>query len=82
MQDKLLHDKLAICFLVDVNAEEPQDMAWAFPVNGQVYLNERIRLISTNNLCGMLLNDEQAFAKIIAILPVIYKDVLQNVKSA
>lgn len=70
MQQKLLEDDEAICYLVEVIAKCSQDIEWRISLNGQSHKHKKIRRISVDRFYELLTDEPQAFAQMIAWLPI------------
>ncbi len=78
MQNKILCDDKAICFLVEVIAKRSQNIVWANKVDGKNYAHERIRRISMDKFYELVFNDKNAFLKLCQQLPTIIDDVISQ----
>lgn len=76
MQSKLLHDKNAICYIVEVIAPQSYDKIWKLTQNNDNFENERIRRISLDKFYKLAFNDSAALFKLCVSLPHIIQDVL------
>lgn len=59
MQGKLLHDKKAICILIETNYETPFDEIWEFPLNGSIIAHDRIRRMSMDKFFSLVFGTEE-----------------------
>ncbi|MDE5902361.1 MAG: Eco47II family restriction endonuclease [Muribaculaceae bacterium] len=55
MQSKLLEDRHALCYLIDMNANTPKDEVWKITLEGKSYSHNRIRRISAEGFCRSIL---------------------------
>ena len=78
MQDKILRDDKATCYLVEVIAKRSQDIVWANRVDGQNFAHERIRRISIDKFYDMVFEQKNAFFKLCQKLPEIIDDVISE----
>ncbi|MDO5017191.1 MAG: Eco47II family restriction endonuclease [Porphyromonas sp.] len=78
MQDKLLDDDKATCYLVEVIAKQSQNIPWSIKLNGKSYSHKRIRRISMDRFYYIVFNDEKAFYKLCVALPLIIDDVIEE----
>ena len=78
MQDKILRDDKATCYLVEVIAKRSQDIVWANKVDGQNFAHERIRRISIDKFYDMVFDQKNAFFKLCQSLPEIIDDVISE----
>jgi len=77
MQDVVLHDKEAMCLLVEYNTDVSKDEKWEVAVSTGNFSNERIRFISIDKFYEMVFGDEKAFKRLCDVLPQIIDDVLE-----
>jgi uncharacterized membrane protein len=82
MQNTLLADAQATCFLVEVIAQASQDRVWRVAVDKQPMENERIRRISIDKFYKIVTDDALAFKKLCQALPTIIEDVVQSLKKS
>ena len=82
MQDKLIEDPLAVCYLVEVIAKKSQDIIWEATLNGDHYKQERIRRISMDRFYGIVFGDNTAFMKLCKSLPLILDDVIEETEQS
>jgi hypothetical protein len=80
MQNTLLADAQASCFLVEVIAQASQNRVWKVTVDDQQMSNERIRRVSIDKFYGIVTGDALAFKKLCQALPTIIEDVVQSLK--
>ncbi len=80
MQNTLLADAQASCFLVEVIAQASQNRVWKVTVDNQQMSNERIRRVSIDKFYGIVTGDALAFKKLCQALPTIIEDVVQSLK--
>ncbi len=80
MQNTLLADAQASCFLVEVIAQASQNRVWKVTVDDQQMSNERIRRVSIDQFYGIVTGDALAFKKLCQALPTIIEDVVQSLK--
>ncbi|MFA5586153.1 MAG: Eco47II family restriction endonuclease [Saccharofermentanales bacterium] len=80
MQEKILQDDQATCFLVEVIASRSQDIPWAISTGRERFCHERIRRISIDNFYEIVTGDPFAFKKIIEWLPITIRqmDIVQD----
>ncbi len=78
MQNKLLRDDQAVCYLVQVISKASQNVNWAITIDGRQYSHERIRKISIDKFYDLVFGVPDAFMKLCKALPVILDDVLEN----
>lgn len=78
MQNKILYDDKATCYLVEVIAKNSQNIVWANKVDGKNFSHERIRRISMDKFYGLVFEDKNAFFKLCQKLPEIIDDVIKH----
>lgn len=78
MQDKLLREPEAVCFLVEVIARKSQDIIWEVSIDGTRFSNDRIRRVSIDKFYEIVTGDPHAFAKICAVLPRVIRDIVDS----
>lgn len=83
MQNMLLRDDRATCYLVEVIARSSRDEKWMLSLkaaNGrsEQYSHERIRRISMDRFYELVFGDRLAFRKLCEALPLILDDVLEQ----
>ncbi len=74
MQNKILKDDKATCYLVEVIATRSQDVKWTH--NG--FSHDRIRRISIDRFYEIVFHQKDAFCKLCEALPLILNDVLKD----
>ncbi len=86
MQNKILHDDQAKCFLVEVIATRSQNRIWNVSISKdgrrEHFAHERIRRISIDKFYEVVFGDKQAFFKLCKALPSILDDVIATDKTA
>ena len=80
MQNKILQDDKATCYLVEVIAKHSQDIVWANKVDGRNYSHDRIRRISMDKFYDMVFESKNAFFKLCQKLPEIIDDVINEAR--
>lgn len=76
MQQWLLKDDKATCFLVEVIAKTSQNKNWELTLDGIKYSHKRIRRISMDKFYNLVFDDREAFMKLCRALPDILDDVM------
>lgn len=71
LQQKLLEDSNATCYLVEIIAKKSQDINWKCKVDGKNYDHDKIRRISIDKFYEIATGDEFAFKKICEWLPIV-----------
>lgn len=87
MQNKLLTDDKAVCYLVEVIAKNSHDEKWNISLKNRdgsttPYSHDRIRKISMDKFYSIAFGDDKAFCKLCRALPTILDDVIANNKWA
>lgn len=78
MQDKILRNDRAVCYLAEVIAKTSQDIPWTISLDGQRYVHNNIRRISMDKFYELATADSQAFKKLCQALPTILDDVIEQ----
>jgi len=76
MQNKILRDDEAVCYLVEVIAKKSQDMVWNISLDGEPIANKRIRRISIDKFYELVTGLPTAFYDLCRILPQVIEDVV------
>ncbi|MCP1286271.1 Eco47II family restriction endonuclease [Mammaliicoccus sciuri] len=71
LQQKLLEDSNATCYLVEIIAKKSQDINWNCKVDGKNYSHDKIRRISIDKFYELVTGDKYAFKKICEWLPIV-----------
>lgn len=80
MQNKILHNSQATCFLVEAIAKRSQNIPWACTIDKVKISHPSIRRVSLDKFYEIVTGDSHAFSKLCAILPVVIQDVLHKEK--
>jgi hypothetical protein len=80
MQNTLLKDSKALCYLVEVIASKSQNIVWKTSLDNLSVSNERIRRISIDQFYALVTGQKQAFKQLCAVLPTIIADVVDDIK--
>ena len=78
MQNKILRDDRATCYLVEIIAQNSQDITWDITINREQYSHERIRRISIDRFYELVFDDKFAFCKLCRALPIILDDIIAS----
>jgi len=78
MQNKILKNINAQCFLVEVIAKDSQNIPWLISLNKQKMSDNRIRRISIDKFYEIVTKDKFAFKKLLEVLPSVLDDVLYS----
>lgn len=80
MQNKLLNDSEATCYLAEVIASHSQDIEWICTVDKQKMKHKKIRRISIDKFYELVTGDKNAFADLCRILPTVIADAIKKNK--
>jgi len=78
MQSMLLQDAQNRCMLVEVIAKKSQDIPWEISLDSTKHRHEYIRRVSMDRFYALVTGDEEAFARLCAVLPHVIDDVLSE----
>ena len=81
MQQQLLRDPSANCYLVEVIAKRSQNIVWTCSFKGKYLSDERIRRVSIDKFYEIVFGDKYAFHKLCKALPTILDDVVKETKT-
>jgi hypothetical protein len=73
--DLLLHDKDAIVMVVDMQNFSNTNVPWVICMDGETFVNERLRLISIDKFYDVVFSCERAYSRICKALPDILSDI-------
>lgn len=76
MQQQLLNEPDANCYLVEVIAKKSQNIIWEGTFKGKFLSNKRIRRVSIDKFYEIVFGDKDAFYKLCQALPTILDDVV------
>ncbi|UXR83178.1 Eco47II family restriction endonuclease [Staphylococcus sp. IVB6214] len=71
LQQKILEDSNATCYLIEIIAKQSQDTNWKCKVDGTNYSHDKIRRISIDKFYALATGDDLAFKKICEWLPIV-----------
>lgn len=80
MQNKILNDPNAICFLVEAIARNSQNIVWKVSVDGERLENDRIRRVSMDKFYDIVTRNQDAFFKICMELPKLVDEIIDENK--
>ncbi len=80
MQNKILRDDEATCYLVEVIARNSQDIPWTISLDGEQVSNKNIRRISIDKFYTMITGENEAFKSLCEVLPKVIDDVIERMK--
>lgn len=79
MQDKILRNDEAVCYLVEIISKDSQDRPWLISLDGESISHKNIRKMSIDNFYALVTGFENAFEQLCSILPKIIEDVVLEV---
>lgn len=80
MQNKLLEDDQATCYLVEVISTRSKNEPWKVSLDGHPYQHNRIRRMSMDLFYELVFGDKTAFYRLCVALPDIIGDVVSDNK--
>lgn len=80
MQNKILLDDQAVCYLVQIISKKSQDSKWNLTIDGRRFSHERIRIISIDKFYELVFGVPDAFMRLCKTLPLILEDVIEEEK--
>lgn len=81
MQNKILKDDKATCYLVEVIAKKSQDSNWKTSLDGEQISNKNIRRISIDKFYEIVTGNPLAFKELCEVLPDVIDHVILDGKS-
>jgi len=81
MQQEVLNNPKAQCFLVEVIAKNSQNIIWKVSMDGTSMSNKQIRRVSLDKFYEIVTGDKEAFKKLCEILPTVITDVVNSLDS-
>lgn len=78
MQQQLLREPEANCYLVEVIAKHSQNIIWEGSFKGVYLSDSRIRRVSIDKFYEIVFDDKYAFYKLCKALPLILDDVIKE----
>ena len=76
MQNTILRDDAATCYLVEVIAKKSQNMAWTISLDGEKFSNKNIRRISIDQFYETVTGRPEAFRELCEVMPMVIDDVI------
>lgn len=80
MQNKIIEDDTAECFLVEAIAKNSQNIIWKVSLDGERFENEKIRRVSMDKFYEIVTGDKDAFYKICEELPILIDEIINENK--
>ncbi len=78
MQEKILSDDEATCYLVEVIAKNSQDIIWKASLKDYQFSHKNIRRISIDKFYELVTGDLTAFKKLCEVIPTVLDDVITD----
>jgi len=84
MQNKILRDDEATCYLVEIIAKNSQDIKWSISLDSEPVSNKNIRRISIDKFYEIVTGEKDAFKDLCEQIPKVIDDVIKagDVRSA
>lgn len=79
MQNWILSNDKATCYLVEVIAKKSQNIPWAVKVDGNSFLHDKIRRISIDRFYEIITGNADSFRNLCQTLPVVLDDVMEDI---
>ena len=79
MQNTLLNNPKAKCYLVEVIASRSQNIVWKNSLDGISVSNPNIRRMSIDQFYALVTNEKFAFKQLCEVLPSIITDVVKDI---
>lgn len=76
MQNKIISEKKAKCFLVEIIAKKSQNIIWKIKLDGTNIENENIRRVSIDKFYELITGNKQAFYLICRELPLMIDEII------
>ncbi|NWF66645.1 MAG: Eco47II family restriction endonuclease [Campylobacterales bacterium] len=80
MQNKILKEPKATCYLVEVIAKNSQNSVWIVSLNGQSISDDRIRRVSIDKFYEIVTGEKEAFKNLCEVLPKVIDDVVNSIQ--
>jgi len=81
MQNTILKNSNAVCYLVEVIAKDSQDIPWKISLDKNSVSDNRIRRMSIDKFYKLVTGNHTAFKELIEVLPTVMDDVIKNIES-
>ncbi len=81
MQNTLLKNQQATCFLVEIIAPKSQNQPWQISLDGQAVVNDKIRRVSVDKFYQLVTGEKDAFKQLCQTLPRVISDVVEDIPS-
>ena len=79
MQNEILGNDEAVCYLVEVIAKNSQDIIWTISLNKRKMSHKNIRRISIDKFYQLVTGSEKSFKDLCQVLPRVIDDVITSV---
>jgi hypothetical protein len=80
MQNTILHDTQAKCYLVEVIAKHSQNIKWAVSMDSTPMSHENIRRVSLDKFYEITTGEAEAFKNLCEKLPMVIEDVIDDME--
>ncbi len=80
MQNTLLQDSKAKCYLVEVIAKHSQNIVWVVSMDGTQMRHENIRRVSLDKFYEIATGEAEAFKNLCEKLPMVIEDVVEDME--
>lgn len=80
MQNTILHDTEAKCYLVEVIAKHSQNIKWAVSMDSTPMSHENIRRVSLDKFYEIATGEAEAFKNLCEKLPMVIEDVIDDME--
>lgn len=81
MQNTLIQNQQAQCYLVEVIAKNSQNIPWKISLDGISTFSNNIRRVSMDKFYELVTNEKFSFMRLCSVLPTIISDVLYDIES-
>ncbi|MCK8124662.1 Eco47II family restriction endonuclease [Pseudoalteromonas sp. 2CM39R] len=78
MQNKILRDDEATCYLVEIIAKNSQDITWKISLEGEQVSNKNIRRTSIDKFYEIVTGEPNAFKDLCEQIPKVISDVIES----
>jgi hypothetical protein len=80
MQNTILHDTQAKCYLVEIIAKHSQNIKWAVSMDSTPMSHENIRRVSLDKFYEITTGEAEAFKNLCEKLPMVIEDVIDDME--
>lgn len=82
MQNTILKNSNAMCYLVEVIAKNSQNIPWVISLDKNSVSDNRIRRISIDKFYELVTENKTAFKELIEVLPCVMDDIILNIEAS